>query len=102
MTQLVQLPPGCAGLDPGGGQRPIMADRPGGHVTISDAHADALNEQPGNGTAGVVNGRPGMVLATRKGQRCPACDRRWQAWTTECGSRTCQAREGRRVPTVPE
>lgn len=87
---VVNVPPGCAGLDPGHGQRPIPADRPGGHVTISDEQADVLGRQD----AGVLSGRPGMVLATRKGRRCPSCGRIWQAWTALCHK--CQ------VPTVPE
>ena len=90
---VVQLPPGCIGLDPGPGQRPYMA-RAGTAVTVSDEHAAALDAMPGNGTAGLVSGKFRAFIGTKAGQRCPSCDRRWQAWTTECHS--CHA------ATVPE
>jgi hypothetical protein len=92
---VLNLPPGCAGVDPGGNSRPIMADRPGGHVTISDEQADVIGRQDG----GVLSGRPGTVLATRKGRRCPSCGWRGQVWTRTC--RRCE-RHGLLVPTVPE
>jgi hypothetical protein len=90
---VVNLPPGCVGLDPQDGSPPLRA-RPGGSVTVSDAEAAAIDKVPGNGTAGLLSGRFRAFIGTRAGQRCPSCDRRWQAWTKVC--RVCH------LDTVPE
>jgi hypothetical protein len=83
MTRQVQLPPGCRSLRMEDGTR-YVAEREGGHVTVSDSHGSAINRMSGNGTAGLVNGNPGQYIRAKRGRECPSCHRRWMIWTTEC------------------
>jgi hypothetical protein len=79
----VRLPPGCEGLT--GGEQRYRA-RPGGTVTVTDADAARIDRMPGNGTAGLVTARNRVFVGTKKGMRCPADGRLWNAWTTCCHS----------------
>jgi hypothetical protein len=83
VTRQVHLPPGCSSLQMEDGTR-YKASRPGGTVTVSDSHGNAINRMGGNGTAGLVNGNPGLYVVAKKGRECPSCHRRWHVWTTEC------------------
>jgi hypothetical protein len=83
MTRQVNLPPGCKSLRMEDGTRYVAA-RAGGQVTVSDAHGTAINRIGGNGTAGLVNGVPGLYVNAPKGRECPECHRRWHVWTDVC------------------
>jgi hypothetical protein len=83
MTRQVQLPPGCSSLRFEDGTQ-YKAQRPGGMITVSDSHGAAINRIGGNGTAGLVNGNPGLFVTARKGRECPSCHRRWHVWTDTC------------------
>lgn len=79
----MHLPPGCEGLT-GGAER--YRARPGGTVTVTDDDAKRINAMPGNGTAGLVTAAYRVFLGTKKGMRCPADGRVWNAWTEHCHS----------------
>jgi len=83
VTRQVNLPPGCSSLRFEDGTQ-YKASRPGGTVTVSDSHGAAINRMGGNGTAGLVNGNPGLFINAKKGQECPSCHRRWMPWTKVC------------------
>lgn len=53
---------------------------------VDDHHAKAINAMGGNGDAGLLNASNRTTLGTKKGMRCPACNRLWNAWTTICHS----------------
>jgi hypothetical protein len=62
-----------------------VAGRAGGQVTVSDHHGAAINRLGGNGTAGLVNGNPGIyVRSAKKGRWCAACRRLWNVWNADC------------------
>lgn len=69
--------------------------RPGGHVTVSDEHAAAIERSDG-GDAGLVQARHRGFLGTKRGMVCTSCVPRriWNAWSAHCPR--CKA------PTVPE
>lgn len=87
MPSKINLPPGCRSLQMEDGTR-YAAPRTGGSVTVSDAHAAAIDRIPGNGTAGLVTGQPGVFVSSgrRNGRWCKACRpaRLWQSWTKVC------------------
>jgi hypothetical protein len=83
LTRQVNLPPGCKSLNFEDGTR-YVASRAGGQVTVSDSHGAAINRMGGNGTAGLVNGNPGLFVNAKRGRECPSCHRRWHVWTTAC------------------
>ena len=83
MTRQVQLPPGCSSLRFEDGTR-YKASRPGGTITVADNHGAAINRIGGNGTAGLVNGNPGLFVSAKKGRECPACHKRWHVWNRTC------------------
>lgn len=76
---------GCYGLEFADGTKTPKA-KPGTSVEIDDHRYRAIK----NGAAG----RSGLITATgysfgTKGTMvCPACGRRWNAWTTECSCGT--------------
>lgn len=72
----------------------VKATREGGRMFVEDHHAKAINAMGGNGDAGLVNASNRVVIGTKRGMRCPACHRLWNAWNAECPK--CQQ------PTVPE
>jgi hypothetical protein len=83
MTRQVQLPPGCSSLRFEDGTR-YKAQRPGGTITVSDSHGAAINRMGGNGTAGLVNGNPGLFVRSKAGRRCVPCNRVWMPWVEHC------------------
>jgi len=96
LTSQVNLPPGCRSLQMEDGTR-YIAPRAGGMVTVSDRHAKAIDHIPGNGTAGLVTGRPGIYASGAKpGRVCTACGRVSYPWSGTCPRPSCGA------PTVPE
>lgn len=83
MSQRVELPSGCYGLDvPGGGR--YNATRPGGHVTVNDS--DARRIKKSNGESGMLTAGARLTIGTRRGQRCTSqtCGFLAQAWATKC------------------
>lgn len=83
MSQRVELPKGCYGLDvPGGGR--YDATRPGGHVTVSEG--DARKIRKANGESGMLTAGAGLVIGTRRGQRCTSqtCGFLAQVWAKSC------------------
>jgi hypothetical protein len=83
MSRQVNLPPGCKSLRMEDGTR-YVAGRAGGQVTVSDHHGAAINRLGGNGTAGLINGNPGLFVRSKKGRRCAACNRVWMPWVEHC------------------
>ena len=83
----VQLPPGCRSLQMEDGRR-YVASRTGGHVTVSDSHAAAIDRMPGNGVAGLVTAkfREFGTGERKNGRWCTTCQpaRLWNAWSTSC------------------
>lgn len=80
MSQRVELPKGCYGLDvPGGGR--YDASRSGGHVTVSDADAAKINKA--NGQSGMLRAATALAIGTKRGMRC-SCSFLAQAWATSC------------------
>lgn len=83
---VVNLPPGCRSLQMQDGQR-YVAGRAGGHVTVSDDHAAAIDKVSGNGTAGLVTGKFRAFGGGKKaGRWCRSCQpaRLWNAWNDTC------------------
>jgi hypothetical protein len=83
MTRQVQLPPGCSSLRFEDGTQ-YKAARPGGTITVADNHGAAINRMSGNGTAGLVNGAPGLFVRSRTGRKCVPCNKRWMPWVEHC------------------
>ena len=79
----VKLPPGCSGFNTSRGVT-VKADKPGGTVDLDDSQAKALGRSQYASTGFIT--APVMVIGTKRGMRCPACNRMWQAWTTRCNS----------------
>lgn len=79
----VQLPPGCKGFDCKDGTR-YTATKPGGQVTVSDRHADAIKDSQFAGDAQLIGNIGRESFGTRRTMKCPKCRRLWNAWTTEC------------------
>lgn len=83
MGTRVQLPPGCAGFDCKDGTR-YSADRPGGAVTVSDRHADALRTSQFAGDGHLIGNIGRLSFGTRGSRVCPGCRRIWNVWTDVC------------------
>lgn len=80
MSQRVELPKGCYGLDvPGGGK--YDATRTGGSVTVSDRDAALINRA--NGQSGMLKAATALTIGTKRGKRC-ACSFLAQSWATSC------------------
>lgn len=94
---VVNLPPGCKGLQMEDGTR-YRAGREGGTVSVSDSHAMAIDRIPGNGTAGLVTGqfRGFTQGGVKNGRWCLTCQpaRLWNSWNADCPKG--------HGPTVPE
>lgn len=82
MSVKVQLPPGCSGFDCKDGTK-YTAPRPGGRITVSDRHAEAINKGQ-FGETGLVNAKGSQSFGTKQGKQCPDCGRLWNAWNTTC------------------
>lgn len=83
MSQRVELPKGCYGLDvPGGGR--YNATRSGGHVTVTDT--DARKIKSANGDSGMLGSATRLALGTKRGQRCTSetCGFLAQVWAQSC------------------
>jgi hypothetical protein len=85
MSVKVQLPPGCGGVTVDDGTR-YNASKSGGVVEVSDKHGREIsrNNQYNGNIAGILNPNPGLVVGTKRGQRCVNCRRVWQAWSVTC------------------
>lgn len=85
MSVQVNLPPGCSGFTMADGTN--YGGRKGGTVTVSDEHAPHIRRQVG-GDAGLVGHASFRALGfgTKKGMRCPADGKVWNAWTEVCHS----------------
>ena len=81
MATRVQLPAGCYGIEAADGTK--YTAKPGGHVEVSDRHAKAIQKSQ-HQTIGMLNGRQGFYIGTKKGRWCKGCRRLWQAWSIEC------------------
>jgi hypothetical protein len=79
----VQLPPGCKGFDCKDGTR-YTASRPGGSVTVSDRHADALKKSQFAGDGHLVGNIGRESFGTKRTMRCESCRRLWNAWNDTC------------------
>jgi len=87
----VNLPPGCRSLQMEDGKRYVAA-RAGGHVTVSDSHARAIDAMDGNGTAGLVTaGFREYGSRGKAGRVCTGCGRVYYAWTLQCPRPACMA-----------
>lgn len=92
MSQRVELPRGCYGLDvPGGGK--YNATRSGGHVVVSDRDASLIKKA--NGESGMLKAGAGVTIGTRNGRRCDSSDcgflaQNWSQECPRCGSPTTQ------------
>jgi hypothetical protein len=82
MSVKVQLPPGCSGFDCKDGTK-YTATKPGGSVTVSDRHARAIN-QGQYGDTGFVSATGAQSFGTKKGMKCPDCNRLWNVWNKTC------------------
>ncbi len=86
MSQRVELPKGCYGLDvPGGGK--YNATRSGGSVTVSDR--DAAKIKKANGQSGMLSAGTALTIGTRTGKRCNddndrGCGFLAQGWSISC------------------
>jgi hypothetical protein len=78
----VNLPPGCYGFDAKDGTR-YNANRPGGHVTVDDRHARAIN-QGQYGQQDFISAKGAQSFGTKAGQLCESCGRTWNAWNSVC------------------
>ena len=65
MSIRTELPPGYSSLRMEDGTR-YKARKPGGHVNVSEGHADAINRLSGNGDAGLVTAK-GRALPGHQG-----------------------------------
>ena len=83
MSTKVQLPPGCKGFDCKDGTR-YTATKPGGSVTVSDRHADAIKSSQFAGDGHLVGNIGRESFGTQKGMKCPKCRRIWNAWNDVC------------------
>jgi hypothetical protein len=59
------------------------ATRPGGSVTVDDRHANAINTGQYS-EQGLISAKGAVSFGTKKGQRCPDCNRLWNAWNIQC------------------
>lgn len=82
MSVKVQLPPGCSGFDCKDGTK-YTANRPGGHIEVSDRHADAINGGQ-YGDTGLVSAKGALSFGTKKSRWCANCARVWNAWNETC------------------
>jgi len=80
----VRLPDGCTGLDMQDGAK-YTASKQGGTVDMEPRHARAV-QRGWYGQSGTMRGGPQFSFATKGGRTCPACGRRWHAWTECCHS----------------
>ncbi len=87
----VQLPPGCAGF--ADGNYKLMANRPGGFVSIDDTDPDgqrALKKLAAQdyASAGLVDAGPEKFFVRRgpEGRWCPGCTSNtiYHSWTKTC------------------
>jgi hypothetical protein len=71
----IELPDGARGVDADGN----YTARPGDRVNVSTGHAAAI-------AARASRAMPGerFVFGTKRGQVCPTCRRRWNAWSAVC------------------
>jgi hypothetical protein len=95
LSKQVHLPPGCSGFTCADGTN-ISASRPGGTVTVSDRHADAINNSQ-YGDTGFISARGAVSFGTKKSRFCERCRNIWNAWNDVC-PRCSTAEEP--VPTV--
>lgn len=89
MSVKVQLPPGCSGFDCKDGTK-YTAGRPGGSVTVSDRHANAINTGQ-YGRTDFISAKGSESFGTKRGQWCEHCNRTWNAWNfvcPKCGAET--------------
>ena len=92
----VQLPPGNRSVQMQDGTRYVAA-REGGHVDVSDAHARAIDQVSGNGTAGLLTaGFRSFSRGSAPGRVCTRCGFHAYAWSLTCPRSGCGA------PTEPE
>jgi hypothetical protein len=81
---LINLPPGCRQVRMEDGTL-YRASREGGHITVSDSHAKAIDSLRGNGDGGLLHATAGEYGARSKsGRWCQACRRLWYAWAAQC------------------
>jgi hypothetical protein len=79
---VVNLPPGCSGLQMTDGTN--YTGKPGGHVNVADEHAPHIRREVG-GDAGLVgHGSFRTFAGTRDGRWCPPCRFLAQAWSRSC------------------
>jgi hypothetical protein len=83
MSVKVNLPPGCSGFDCKDGTK-YTANRPGGSVTVSDRHAEALKGSQYGGDANLVGNVGRQSFGTKVGMRCEPCNRLWNRWNHTC------------------
>jgi hypothetical protein len=77
----VSLPPGCRSIAMEDGTR-YVAEREGGHITVSDSHAKDIDKIRGNGEGGLIHATAGSYGSGGKGRTC--CGRIWYAFTKTC------------------
>lgn len=93
MATKVQLPPGCSGFDCKDGTK-YTASRPGGSVTVSDRHANSIN-QGQYGQQDFISAKGTLSFGTKNGRWCTSCNRLWNQWNftcSKCGSETVEER----------
>lgn len=92
----VQLPPGCRSLQMEDGRKYVAA-REGGMVTVSDAHARAIDKMPGNGVAGLITAGFRVYVGGDRapGRICTRCGFHAYGWSMTCPRSSCGA------PTEP-
>jgi lipopolysaccharide biosynthesis regulator YciM len=81
MSQRIELPPGCKGLDFPDGSR--YGARPGTHVMVEDHHADQIKTSI-HDAPGVLRSQRTHMLATKAGRWCVPCRFAAQIWSVEC------------------
>jgi hypothetical protein len=88
---VVNLPPGCQGLELGGRTYHGRGPNGGGYVNVPGDHAALIASVD---TGDILSAGQRITGATGPGRVCPGCGRRWYRWTATC--HTCKA------PTIAE
>lgn len=81
MAVRVEMPAGCFGFSMQDGTK--YSGRPGGHVTVTDEHARAI-ERTNGGDAGLVQAKYRSFMGTKAGRWCESCRRLWNSWSVAC------------------
>lgn len=81
MSQRVELPPGCYGLECADGTK--YDGKPGTHVEVEDRHAKAIDKSQHAGI-GLLRSTRSYRLRTKAGRHCPGCGFSAQGWSLAC------------------